>query len=307
MDVVCIGQAVVDCIVRGKEEKEHRKNVYRAESIHLSVGGDAVNESSVLAELGHDVSIVCGLGKDYAGKMILQALEGHGVSTNLIQTYDSLVTPIANLIVNGDGSRSSINSKAVMLDGFVPDFNVVKDAKIVSLCSLFRAPFDQKEIVIDLVRKAKAEGCLICADTKLPAYRNIHMNDIKEILPMIDYIFPNENEAGYYTGQESFEGMAASIQEMGVKNVIIKTGASGCTVYGEKEHFQVAARKVRAIDSTGAGDNFVAGFLSGLLKGYSLRECTEFGTDCAAMSVQYSGATAGIMEWKKKNFSRSLS
>lgn len=300
VDVVCIGQAVVDCIVRNQEEQECRKNVYRAESITLSVGGDAVNESTVLSELGHDVSIVCGLGKDYAGQLILEAMKKHGVHTDYVLKSDSLSTPIANLIVGNDGGRRSINSKAVLLDGFIPDAKAVKGAKIVSLCSLFRAPFDQKDIVIDFVKKVKEEGCIICADTKLPSYREIHMKEISEVLPYIDYIFPNENEAAYYTGEEDFDQMALAIQKMGVKNVIIKTGAKGCTVYGENEHFQIPARDVEALDTTGAGDNFVAGFISGILQGMSLRECAELGTDCAAISVQYLGASKGIMEWKKK-------
>ena len=299
-DVMCIGQAVVDCIVRGKEAQAYKKNVYRAESITLSAGGDAVNESSVLAELGHHVSICCGLGHDHAAGIILGEVEKHGVHTDHVQILDHFETPIANLTVNQDGSRGSINSKAVMLEGFLPDPEIVKGAVIVSLASLFRAPFDRPEIIINLVKRAKEEGCIVCADTKLPTYRQIHMNDIREILPMIDYIFPNENEAAYYTGKDRYEEMAEAIHAMGVKNVIVKTGPHGCTVCGEKESFSLEARKVQAIDSTGAGDNFVAGFLSGILKGYSLRECTEYGTDCAAISVQYVGATAGITEWKRK-------
>lgn len=297
-DVVCIGQAVVDCITRGKEEDEHKKNVYRAKSITLNVGGDAVNESSVLAELGYKVRILCGLGDDLAGKIIRDELSGHGVITDSIVMRDTLSTPIANLIVNGDGTRNSINGEAVMLKGLSLDLSALKGAKIVSLASLFRAPLDKKDEIITLVKRAREEGCVICADTKLPTFRQIHLKDIQEILPWIDYIFPNENEAAYYTGKESYEEMAREIHHMGVKNVIIKMGDKGCLVWNEEEHFTIPARKVKVVDTTGAGDNFVAGFLAGLLQGWNLRECAEFGTDCAAFSVQYVGATTAITKHK---------
>lgn len=297
-DVVCIGQAVVDCITRGKEEKEYKKNVYRAESITLNVGGDAVNESSVLAELGYKVRILCGLGDDLAGKVIQNELSGHGVITDSIVVQDTLSTPVANLIVNENGTRNSINGEALMLKGFVLDISSLKGARIVSLASLFRAPLDQKDEIIALVKCAREEGCIVCADTKLPTFRQIHLKDIQEILPFIDYFFPNENEAAYYTGKESYEEMAEEIHRMGVKNVILKMGEKGCLVWNEEEHFIIPARKVRVIDTTGAGDNFVAGFIAGLLQGWDLRKCAEYGTDCAALCVQYIGASAGITQHK---------
>ena len=74
-EIVCIGQAVIDCITRGKEEKPHKKNVYRAENISLNTGGDAINESVILSRLGHRVKLVCGVGDDVAGNLILHEME----------------------------------------------------------------------------------------------------------------------------------------------------------------------------------------------------------------------------------------
>ena len=76
--VVCIGQALVDCITRGKEP--WRERVYRAQSISLNTGGDALNEASILAKMGVPVSLVCGLGEDVAGNLVYQTANGR-VST----------------------------------------------------------------------------------------------------------------------------------------------------------------------------------------------------------------------------------
>lgn len=293
-EIICIGQAVIDCITRGKEENPHKKNVYRAEKITLNTGGDALNESVILTKLGHRVKLVCGVGSDTAGNLILHEMERYGIDVSDVSQSASLTTPIANLMVNADGSRISINSGATMLTGYEPSESVIKGAKIVSLASLFRAPLDNVETILRLARAAKKEGAILCADTKMPTYRQLSLSDMKEILPLIDYIFPNENEGAYYTGEQEYMAMAEYFQNLGVKNVIIKTGEKGCTVCGEKERFLLPAYPVDAVDTTGGGDNFVAGFISALLHGKTVRECCEYGTACAAIAVQSMGATSGI-------------
>jgi len=290
-EIVCIGQAVVDCITRGYEQTPHKKNVFRAENISLRTGGDALNESVLLSRMGHKVCLVCGIGNDIAGQIIIDKIKRNNVHTDFITVSGHLSTPIANLIVDMDGNRRSINSPATMLGNYSPDVGTVRGAKVVSLASLFRAPLDRKDVIINLIRAAKEENAIICADTKLPTYRDIHLKDLAEILPLIDYIFPNETEAEYYTGEKDFMSMAKCIHELGVHNVIIKAGAKGCVVCGDDGTFSMPARPVKAADSTGAGDSFVAGFISSLLKGKNLYECCENGTLCAAECVQHIGAT----------------
>ncbi|MCD8019542.1 MAG: carbohydrate kinase family protein [Clostridiales bacterium] len=293
-EIVCIGQAVIDCITRGREEQPYKKNVYRAQNISLNTGGDAVNEAMILTHLGHSVKLVCGVGKDVAGNLIIHEMEQAGVDVSGITQTEMLTTPIANLMVNEDGTRSSINSTATMLDGYLPSKDVMRGAKVVSLASLFRAPLDQKETIIRLAKAAKKEGAVLCVDTKIPTYRRVSLDEIMEILPLIDYIFPNDNEAEYYTGRTEYEDMARYLHDLGVKNVIVKTGAKGCVVCGEEDRFSLPAYRVNAVDSTGGGDNFVAGFISGVLHGWTLKECCEYGTACAAVCVQYMGATTGV-------------
>lgn len=298
-EIVCIGQAVIDCITRGKEEKPHKKNVYRAENISLNTGGDAINESVILSRLGHRVKLVCGVGDDVVGNLILHEMERQGVDISEVTQTASLTTPIANLMVNTDGSRISINSEATMLTGYAPSEHVIKSAKVVSLASLFRAPLDNRETIIRLAKAAKAEGAILCADTKMPTYRKLNLEDIREILPLIDYMFPNENEGEYYTGETDYMAMAGHLRSLGVKNVIIKTGEKGCTVSSGQDSFSMPAYAVDAVDSTGGGDNFVAGFISALLHGGSLRECCQYGTACAAVCVQSVGATTGVKNREK--------
>ena len=217
--VVCIGQALVDCITRGKEP--WRERVYRAQSISLNTGGDALNEASILAKMGVPVSLVCGLGEDVAGNLVYQTAMERGIDVSHVSRFSKLATPIANLTVHPDGSRESCNSEATMLTGYLPDPSVVHGASVVSLASLFRAPLDQKDIIIELVRAAKQAGAILCADTKIPTFRQLTPQDISEILPLIDYLFPNENEAALFTGRQDYMEMAEALHAMGDRKSVV--------------------------------------------------------------------------------------
>ncbi len=107
--VVCIGQALVDCITRGKEP--WRERVYRAQSISLNTGGDALNEASVLAKMGIPVSLVCGLGEDVAGNLVYQTALERGIDVSHVSRLSELATPIANLTVHPDGSGSPATAR----------------------------------------------------------------------------------------------------------------------------------------------------------------------------------------------------
>ncbi len=295
-EVICIGQAVVDCITRGQNDPQGgdpgKKPVLLAESIRLGTGGDAVNESFILSQLGHTVDLVCTLGEDLAGNILIQEAARRHVGTGRIFRSPDITTPIANLMVKEDGSRYSINSKATLLEGYTPRKEDVQGARVVSFASLFRAPLDQPRIVRDLILAARDSGSIICADTKLPTFRSASLSDLEDVLPLIDYMFPNEKEAAFYSGRTRYEEMADVFLSFGVKHIIIKTGPEGCYAAGEGRAFSIPARPVRAVDTTGAGDNFVAGFISALLGGKDFRDCCEAGMDQAAICIGHPGAVS---------------
>ena len=163
VSVVCIGQAVVDCITRGVEGDPLGMGKTRAQSITLNLGGDAVNESFVLSSMGHRAALVCAVGDDLAGRFVANEASRRGLETNGVTVVHELVTPVANMFVKLDGSRSSVTSAASLLPGYSPDPEYVRScvksgAKIVSFASLFRAPLDRPEVVCSLVRAAPRSG-----------------------------------------------------------------------------------------------------------------------------------------------------
>lgn len=289
-DVICIGQAVVDCLVRNASKDPDKPLNLVADGIEIGTGGDAVNESMALNELGVSAAPLIALGKDRAGDILRSALISRGISTELIRSMEPpFKTPVAVINIKADGSRSSISSKASLLPGFVPSEGQIPPSRVVSLASLFRAPFDDAEEIRRLVRRAKESGAIVCADTKLPTFKKVTLEDIREVLPLIDYIFPNEREAAHYSGGSTFEEMAAAFLDMGVKHVVIKAGPDGCFAADASGSFALPALPAEVVDTTGAGDHFVAGFIAALLKNESFEDCCRGGLACAAGSISRMG------------------
>ena len=301
-EIVCIGQAVVDCITIGiSYDGESRKSA-RAKSISLGAGGDALNETVVLSRLGWRVRTLCITGDDLAGGVIRSAIKGAGADDSGILVREDIRSVIADIIVEEDGSRRSINSEAIGLGGHHVDPEAVGSPRLVSLASLFRAPLDDPAAVLALAEKAKEAGAILCADTKIPVYKRISLSEFAGALSLVDYIFPNETEAAYYSGKvltgeetdKDFEEMADAFLAAGVRNVVIKAGARGCFYKGTQGCLSLPAFAVPVVDTTGAGDNFVSGFLTALLEGKEVREACRFGSACAALSIQAVGTTAGV-------------
>lgn len=97
------------------------------------------------------------------------------------------------------------------------------------------------------------------------------------------------------TGETDIDLIAGVLLEAGVKNVVIKWGSRGCYIKNKEVKLTIpAVFGVDCVDTTGAGDSFVAGFLYGLYQGYTLEECAKIANACGALTVQKLGAAEGI-------------
>lgn len=295
LDVMCIGMALVDSIIKGFDPTPVSASGYRAASGSLNIGGEAVNAAMAAAKLGMNTGILCSLGADPAGDLIVGALERCGVATDRILRAEAHPTPVTTMFVREDGTRKSITNQAHRYN-FRPEQypDSFTDAKALLLGSLFRAPFDEPESVFALCSRAKAAGQLLFADTKLPNFRRLCLEDLRASLPLIDYLTPNEDEAGFFSGKRDPEAMADVFLSCGVRNVVIKLGAKGCFFKNAETSLRLPAFAIPAVDATGAGDNFVAGLASELLRGASVPEALRFASACGAICTTAVGAGTAL-------------
>lgn len=292
-DLICVGMALVDSIIRGFDPQPVSASGYRARSGSLNVGGEAVNEAVTAAKLGLKTAIVCNLGPDTAGDMVADALEKAGVDTGRIQRRGE--TPVTTMFVRMDGTRKSITNEAHRYN-FHPERDpaLFTDARALMLGSLFRAPFDDPGIIASVLQSAKAAGQTVFADTKLPNFNFLTLADVKDSLPMIDWLTPNEDEARYFSKKDEPEEMADAFLSFGVRNVIVKLGAKGCLLKNRETCIRLPACPVEAVDATGAGDNFLAGFASEILRGEKTENALRFANACGAICATAVGACAAL-------------
>ena len=116
----------------------------------------------------------------------------------------------------------------------------------------------------------------------------------EELLPFFDYVFINEDDLKRKTGMTTVREAAQTLE---TTSLIVTKNGGGCTIFGEK-FMDVPSFNIKALDSTGAGDAFDAGFIFGLQHQLSTRECGILGTACASIKVQHYGARGGITTQK---------
>lgn len=297
LDVICIGAAIVDIPLQPVSKNIFDVESYPLNKISMTIGGDAINEATIISRLGHKVALMSRIGKDAVGNFILEACEKDNIDVKSMHIDENVDTSINVGLVTEDGERTFVTNrngslwKTTIED---VDFDRFKDARLLSLASIFNNPLLDGPALVKIFKEAKKNNLIICADM-IKARLCETLEDIREALSYVDYFFPNYEEACIITAKTELNEIADIFLGCGVKNVVIKTGKKGCYIKNDKETLEIpACKNIKAIDTIGAGDNFASGFITGILDGKTLIECAEFANVTAAISVQSVGATTGV-------------
>lgn len=297
LDVICVGAAIVDIPLQPVSKDIFNIESYPIEKIKMTVGGDALNEATIISRLGFQTGLIALIGKDAAGNFIIEHCNRDNIDISGVKILETVDTSINIGLVTSDGERTFITNRNGSLwktNIEHIDIEKIKTAKILSLASIFNNPLLNGNVLTKLFQEAKKSKMIICADMIKPRLGE-KLRDIKEALSYVDYFFPNYDEAKILTEKISYEDIAESILKYGVKNVVIKIGKRGCFIANNSEATIVpAVKNIKPIDTIGAGDNFVSGFIAGILQNKTLKECGVYGNCTAAISVQYVGATTGV-------------
>ena len=293
-DVLVIGAAILDVLARPTSESVFESGSYPCEDIKISYGGDALNDSILLSIMGKKVELISVIGNDQEGRMIVNKCKEHSITLRN-DLRDDIHTGVNIVLVKEDGSRHFLTNRNGSLRKLCLDDIVFKfdEAKILLFASIFVFPLLKDEELSKMFCHAKGKGMtIVCDMTKCK--NNETISDLKNTLPYIDYLMPNDEEICLFTRCTSVEEACNKLLDAGVKNIIVKCGKQGCYVANKNECYWVGIpENVPCIDSCGAGDSFVSGFVKTLLENKSLKECAEFGNVCGGKCVQVLGAT----EW----------
>jgi sugar/nucleoside kinase (ribokinase family) len=289
--VICSGAIIHDTLVRPVEDPQWGTTTI-VETIVPHIGGNGSNTSIALATLGVPVRTIGAVGRDANGRFVLDALQRAGVDTRAIAEHDAPTATTIGL-VNVAGNRKFLHCPGVSAAAFSAplDFpqELVEGAQHYHLASLFILPNFRPHAPATLAR-ARAAGLTTSLDTNWdPSGR--WMLDLGPCLPGLDFLFMNEDEARM-SGAD-----AASILSRGVRTFVLKLGHRGCAIYTADGELTVPAFDVPVVDTTGAGDCFVAGFLAEWLRGSTFEDAARFANAVGALVVQHVGASAGVLSY----------
>lgn len=299
MDILCVGQLVTDILAKPIESIDYTVDTIRVESINVKNGGDCLNTAICLAKLGNDTGVIGKVGNDLFGNFLLEAIKSNGIDARGMIVEEGASTSSVIVSINNDGARVFFYYGGTNDTFMYEDLNtaLIDECRIVHVGGTYSLPQFDGNGAAKLFAYAKAKGRLTSMDVTWDTSGR-WLSTIKPCLKYLDIFMPSINEARHITGRDKPEDIARFLQDQGVKTVVVKLGRDGCYVKASDKGFFCPAYDVEVVDTTGAGDSFVAGFLTGVLKGWDLEKCARFASAVSAHCIQHIGATTGIPEFE---------
>lgn len=293
--VLCSGSIIYDTLVQPFDDSAWGTTRW-VQSLEYHVGGNGANTARALAILGTPVRLFGTVGNDAQGGFVLQELQESGVDTSAIERVE-LPTAATVVLVNQSGNRQFLHRLGASMEAFrepvVFTSEICKGRSHYHLASLFLLP----RLRIhgpEMLGRARAAGLTTSLDTNWDA-EGEWMRALGGCLPHLDILFMNEDEAFMVTGSKDPATGAEVVLRQGVGTAVMKLSGRGCAIYTEGREILCPAFEVKAVDTTGAGDCFVAGFLTARQRGASWEEAGRLGNAVAALSVGKLGAVTGVL------------
>lgn len=286
-DVIVLGNCFVDLVFGSVPRMPALGEEIYAQSFTVT-GGGYFNAAVALARLGASVALLSTLGTDALSQWVRHELEREGVSTKLLFEVPGAARCVTAVASHAD-DRAFLSYKDQSQQ---PQFvhHAVQALSTHRARALHIAALPYVEPVLQV---AHQQGMLISMDA---AWDETWLSDprLYTILGYAQVFVPNEQEARLITGARSPEQALRQLQAL-VSTVVVKLGGRGCVYLstGQSTPRHVAALPAGSIvDTTGAGDNFDAGLLIGLLEQYNLDRCCHMANWCGAQSLHGLGGTA---------------
>lgn len=279
MDVIGLGAINVDTVL--KVPRIPRADGEVAGTIERRLGGSACNTVVALAALGAKAGFIGNVGNDIAGSFALQEIKKTGVDTSRVKAISGPNGQVY-IIVDEDGRRSMVATGIAnsILSKHDIDRSYIRKAKALHITSLLGEKC--LPAIAYAARIAKKGKVLVSLDPG-NLFAEKGMRKMKPILKNVDVLLIGRKEIETLTGKTADRGTGNLLNYVSL--VVQRQGAKGSKIITKDFNFFVPPFKARAVDTTGAGDAFNAGFLFRLLMDYEAMEAAEFGSAVAALTV----------------------
>ena len=253
----------------------------------MGPGGKGANQAVAAKRLGGDVRFVCKVGEDIFGENTIRHFKEEGLDTSGVM-FSKKPSGVALITVDESAENCIVVASGANNDYTEEDIRSIKG--FIDECDILLM---QLEIPVPAVLEAARIGHEAGKTVVLNPAPAIDLPE--EIFKHISLFIPNENELEKYSGVKVFDAPSAAkaakaLMDKGVGDIIVTMGSKGSLICQGEETSFVTARKVEAVDTTGAGDCYCGALCVALSEGRSLKEAAEFATKAAAVSVQRPGA-----------------
>ncbi len=295
--IICLGILVADILGHPIDTLPARGALQLVASIAPYIGGCAANTGIGLQKLGIETLVVGQVGRDGLGDFVLGELERAGVQAQ-ISRDEGAPTSATMVLVSSDAERSFLHCTGANATLSPQNFGFLEaeGAELLHIAGHGLMPRFDGAPCAALLRCAREIGLKTSLDTA-GAPDEAWRENLRLCLPHLDYFVPSLHEVeALFPDAKTPREVAARLLEAGVGTVALKMGERGSLICTRDAAFEVAPFEVDAVDATGAGDAFAAGFLAGVTKGFSPDGCARLGNAVGALCVTRIGTVAGVLE-----------
>lgn len=305
--LLAIGEALVDMI-----PGQVNVGIPEVETFQPIVGGAPANVCGAFVKLGGEAEMITQLGDDPFGNKVVAEFDRFGIGKQYVKRTNKANTALAFVALKGDGNREFSFYRRPSADMLMSAEDVkeewFEDEYALHFCSVSIGNFPMKEAHKAAIEYATKHGLLISFDPNLrkPLWSSMDdlYNAVHEFIPMAHLLKISDEELEFLTGKTNMEDALDQLFVGNVKMIIYTKGSDGAECYTRKAKGFAACEKVKAIDTTGAGDGFIGSFLYQLfqdgVKADNLEDVTAekmeeylaFSNKFCGYSVQRKGAIA---------------
>lgn len=285
-DVLVVGSANADLTVRVERRPGAGETVLGTDLME-SAGGKGANQAAAAARLGGRTALLARVGGDAFGELLLTAQRDAGTDVAPVIVDEAARTGTAMIIVSPDGDNSIVVSPGA--NAALTPADVAAAADVIAASSVVSL---QLEIPMESVRAAAAAAEDAGTRVVLNPSPAPEAALAPELLAVADPLVVNEHEARQLSGLADGKPgeWAHALREKGARSVVVTLGGEGALVLDASGVTEVAGVRVKAVDTTGAGDAFTGALATRLARGDALPDAARFAVRVGAAAVTKPGA-----------------
>ncbi len=292
--LLCVGLTTVDILARPVESLPASEAVELIDAIRLVPAGTAGGMALVAGCLGVRTGLCSAVGDDAAGKLARLVYQEHGVDVSLLATVRDVATSTTLICINRAGRRPRLHMRGASMEMELGEaaLAAARDTKYLHYAGI-GAPKLDGGAGATLAAAARKSGAIVTCDLISP--RPNALEELRRVLPHVDFFMPNGEEALRLSGRATLAGAGEFFRDLGAVSCIIKDGPRGALLVERDGCTRVPAHAIEPLDTTSCGDSYCAGLVAALDRGRPVLDACRFAAAVAALVAGGLG-TLGLLE-----------